>query len=119
MSFNNIINQLVQDEENPSHCLRNASSYWKDDTCRFENSSYVQRTGRRKTDCQIPLEMGAERSNLWILYFTRGAQHVEQNNHVIETKIQLEISRVRESAPVELCRQQLPALSAVQDACPH
>ena len=93
---------MVQDEENPSHCLRNASSYWKDDTCGFENSSYFQRTSRRKTDCQIPLEMDAERSNLWLLHFTCDAQHVEQNNHVIETEFQLEISRVRESAPVEL-----------------
>ena len=46
--------------------------------------------------------MDAERSNLWLLHFTRGAQHVEQNNHVIGPKIQLEISRVQESAPVEL-----------------
>ena len=46
--------------------------------------------------------MDAERSNLWLLHFTCDAQHVEQNNHVIETEFQLEISRVRESAPVEL-----------------
>ena len=46
--------------------------------------------------------MDAKRSNLWLLRLTCHAQHVEQNNHVIETKIQLEISRVRELAPVEL-----------------
>ena len=46
--------------------------------------------------------MDAERSYQRLLRLTRDAQHVEQNNHVIETKFQLKISRARESAPVEL-----------------